>query len=224
MERFVVVHGQIILNQFKNFPKKSVANSAFATGLKARMELRRHCKLYMASRAKARVRGLRANPMRDRAHIRMKPMTATATTMVKAIWRAYFMRTGQLLAGACLPLPATYVCWLSLVGVIVYSLLCHQQRARSGHPFMAPAGHLCLQTPHLHTPLRSSLFPVCNRKHVQPTCLRPQLSLVLVFCWMKGQHSKAPGPDLDFNLSSNSGRHLGHGNNFRAARHSSRFV
>ena len=99
VERFVVVHGQIILNQFKNFPKKSVANSAFATALKARMELRRHCKLYLAARPKARLRGLRANPMRDRAHIRMKPMTATATTMVKAIWRTYFNRTGQLLAG-----------------------------------------------------------------------------------------------------------------------------
>ncbi|BDA51554.1 DNA (cytosine-5)-methyltransferase 1B [Coccomyxa sp. Obi] len=99
VERFVVVHGQIILNQFKNFPKKSVANSAFATGLKARMELRRHCKLYLAARPKARVRGLRANPMRDRAHVRMKPMTATATTMVKAIWRSYFNRTGQVLAG-----------------------------------------------------------------------------------------------------------------------------
>ncbi len=33
--------------------------------------------------------------MRDRASVRMKPMTATATTMVKAIWRAYFVRTGQ---------------------------------------------------------------------------------------------------------------------------------
>lgn len=95
MERFVVVHGQIILNQFKYFPKKSVANSAFATGLKQRMEQRRHCKLYMGARDKARVRGLRANPMRDRASVRMKPMTATATTMVKAIWKAYFVRTGQ---------------------------------------------------------------------------------------------------------------------------------
>lgn len=95
----MVVHGQIILNQFKNFPKKSVANSAFATALKARMELRRHCKLYLAARPKARMRGLRANPMRDHAHIRMKPMTATATTMVKAIWRSYFYRTGQVLAG-----------------------------------------------------------------------------------------------------------------------------
>lgn len=104
VERFVVVHGQIILNQFKNFPKKAVANSAFATALKGRMELRRHCKLYLAARPKIRVRGLRANPMRDRAHIRMKPMTATATTMVKAIWRSYFNRTGQLLAGVlCFP-------------------------------------------------------------------------------------------------------------------------
>ena len=56
VERFVVVHGQIILNQFKNFPKKSVANSAFVSGLKAKMELRRHCKLYAMPRPKARVR------------------------------------------------------------------------------------------------------------------------------------------------------------------------
>ena len=51
-----MVHGQIILNQFKNFPKKSVANSAFVSGLKAKMELRRHCKLYAMPRPKARVR------------------------------------------------------------------------------------------------------------------------------------------------------------------------
>ena len=56
MERFVVVHGQIILNQFKTFPKKSVANSAFVSGLKGKMELRRHCKLYAMPRPKARVR------------------------------------------------------------------------------------------------------------------------------------------------------------------------
>ena len=56
VERFVVVHGQIILNQFKTFPKKSVANSAFVSGLKGKMELRRHCKLYAMPRPKARVR------------------------------------------------------------------------------------------------------------------------------------------------------------------------
>ena len=56
VERFVVVHGQIILNQFKNFPKKSVANSAFVSGLKGKLELRRHCKLYAMPRPKAHVR------------------------------------------------------------------------------------------------------------------------------------------------------------------------
>lgn len=51
-----MVHGQIILNQFKNFPKKTVANSAFVSGLKGKLELRRHCKLYAVPRPKAHVR------------------------------------------------------------------------------------------------------------------------------------------------------------------------
>ena len=58
----MVVHGQIILNQFKNFPKKSVANSAFVGGLKAKMELRRHCKLYTIPKSKARLR-VRSPPL-----------------------------------------------------------------------------------------------------------------------------------------------------------------
>ena len=62
VERFVVVHGQIILNQFKNFPKKSVANSAFVGGLRAKMELRRHCKLYTVPKSKARLR-VRSPPL-----------------------------------------------------------------------------------------------------------------------------------------------------------------
>ena len=37
--------------------------------------------------------------MRDCA-ARAKPMTATATRMVKAIWHAYFVRTGNQLPGA----------------------------------------------------------------------------------------------------------------------------
>ena len=49
VERFVVVHGQIILNQFRAYPNKAIAASAFATALKALMESRRHSKLYMGS-------------------------------------------------------------------------------------------------------------------------------------------------------------------------------
>lgn len=44
------------------------------------------------------MQGLRANPMRDCA-ARQKPMTATATRMVKAIWHDYFVRTGNKLPG-----------------------------------------------------------------------------------------------------------------------------
>ena len=62
VERFVVVHGQIILNQFKHFPKKAVANSAFVGGLRAKMELRRHCKLYSIPKSKARLR-VRSSPL-----------------------------------------------------------------------------------------------------------------------------------------------------------------
>ena len=39
--------------------------------------------------------------MRDHA-ARQKPMTATATRMVKAIWHAYFVRTGIQLPGGIL--------------------------------------------------------------------------------------------------------------------------
>ena len=48
MQRFVVVHGQIILNQFRHYPNKAVQRSAFATELKRNMEMRKHHKLYMA--------------------------------------------------------------------------------------------------------------------------------------------------------------------------------
>lgn len=64
VERFVVVHGQIILNQFRAYPNKAIAASAFATALKALMESRRHSKLYMGSaKGKRQTTGNR-NPMK----------------------------------------------------------------------------------------------------------------------------------------------------------------
>ena len=45
--------------------------------------------------------------MRDHA-ARQKPMTATATRMVKAIWHAYFVRTG-------IQLPGRILVWLDLL-------------------------------------------------------------------------------------------------------------
>lgn len=93
VERFVVVHGQIFLNQIKAFPKQAVQRSPFVNGLKAAMEARRHSKLYYSkkgfSRA-VRVAAVNRNPMKDRASGRAKPMPATATRMVLSIWENYF--------------------------------------------------------------------------------------------------------------------------------------
>jgi len=99
VERFVVVHGQIILNQFSVYPKKEVQRAAFVGELKARMETRKHHKLYMgkARAAKGTIAKARnANPMKNRAAVglKAKPMPATATTMVKAVWRGYFFNGG----------------------------------------------------------------------------------------------------------------------------------
>eukprot|EP00967_Tisochrysis_lutea_P013587 scaffold15173_cov20-Tisochrysis_lutea.AAC.2 len=48
VQRFVVVHGQIILNQFRHYPNKAVQRAAFTTELKRNMETRKHHKLYMS--------------------------------------------------------------------------------------------------------------------------------------------------------------------------------
>lgn len=65
VQRFVVVHGQIILNQFTHFPSKAVKESAFPSSLRAALEMRRHLKLY-ASASKTTSRAVNRNPMKAR--------------------------------------------------------------------------------------------------------------------------------------------------------------
>ena len=48
----MVVHGQIILNQFKHFPNKAVQKAAFVGELRSKMETRKHSKLYMSKVSK----------------------------------------------------------------------------------------------------------------------------------------------------------------------------
>lgn len=45
VQRFVEVHGQIILNQFRNFPNRTVQHASFVAALRQRLELRRHHKV-----------------------------------------------------------------------------------------------------------------------------------------------------------------------------------
>lgn len=91
MQRFLVVHGQIILNQFWHYPVREVQRCAFITGLKERMEARRHSKLFLSARRITARGGAKVNPMRGRAPApKPKPMTATATNLVKEVWLDYF--------------------------------------------------------------------------------------------------------------------------------------
>lgn len=63
----MVVHGQILLNQFQHFPNKAVKGSAFASSLRAAMETRRHSKLFMrASKLVKRGHAANRNPMKVR--------------------------------------------------------------------------------------------------------------------------------------------------------------
>lgn len=65
VQEFVVVHGQILLNQFNNYPNEKVKKSAFAVALKDLMEMRRHCKLYQPKKKKShRSTVINKNPMK----------------------------------------------------------------------------------------------------------------------------------------------------------------
>ncbi|KAL6638047.1 hypothetical protein ACP70R_025619 [Stipagrostis hirtigluma subsp. patula] len=90
VERYVVVHGQIILQQFADFPDESIRRSAFITGLVLRMEERRHTKLVMKKKSQA-MRGQNLNPSANIGPIlRRKLMRATTTRLISKIWGDYY--------------------------------------------------------------------------------------------------------------------------------------
>lgn len=67
VERFLVVHGQILLSQLKNYPTKDVQRSPFVSSLKERMEARKHSKLYYSKRGFSKApRAINRNPMKVR--------------------------------------------------------------------------------------------------------------------------------------------------------------
>lgn len=74
VERFVVVHGQIVLNQFHNYPKEAIKRSAFCSTLKQRMEMRRHTKIVAPKvpvrSMRVRVGRINNNPMRVRRGVK----------------------------------------------------------------------------------------------------------------------------------------------------------
>ncbi|GAB2287655.1 hypothetical protein Dimus_022025 [Dionaea muscipula] len=91
VERYVVVHGQIILQQFAEYPDDAIRKSAFLTGLQEQMEQRHHTKWLVKKKAVA-VKGKNLNPraMMVPVATRRKLMPATTTRLINRIWGEFY--------------------------------------------------------------------------------------------------------------------------------------
>ncbi|CAM6109925.1 unnamed protein product [Calypogeia fissa] len=92
VERYVMAHGQIILQQFAEYPDESIKRSAFITGLAVKMEQLSHTKLILTKKKVLLKKGRNLNP---RANLcpdghKRKPMRATTTRLVDRIWSAFY--------------------------------------------------------------------------------------------------------------------------------------
>lgn len=91
IERYVVVHGQIILHQFAACPDEHIQRSAFTTDLSAKMEQRHHTKLALTKKKEI----VKARNLNPRAIVRPdtckpKAMRATMTKLINHIWSEYY--------------------------------------------------------------------------------------------------------------------------------------
>jgi DNA (cytosine-5)-methyltransferase 1 len=78
VERYLVVHGQILLNQIAAYPSATVQRSPFAAALRAKMEARKHSKLFYSKRGFSKAaRTVNRNPMKVRNASACPPHTHT---------------------------------------------------------------------------------------------------------------------------------------------------
>ncbi|KAK7380171.1 hypothetical protein VNO78_32642 [Psophocarpus tetragonolobus] len=92
VERYVVVHGQIILQVFAVFPDDNIRKSAFVTGLTLKMEERHHTK-WLVKKKKVMPRSEpNLNPRAAVGPIvsKRKAMQATTTRLINRIWGEYY--------------------------------------------------------------------------------------------------------------------------------------
>ncbi|CAA2934361.1 DNA (cytosine-5)-methyltransferase 1B-like [Olea europaea subsp. europaea] len=91
VERYVVVHGQIILQQFSEYPDQNIRKCAFVIGLTKKMEERHHTK-WLVKKKKLLLRGEpNLNPRGAMAPaISKKAMQATTTRLINRIWGEYY--------------------------------------------------------------------------------------------------------------------------------------
>ncbi|XP_059594765.1 DNA (cytosine-5)-methyltransferase 1 isoform X2 [Vitis vinifera] len=92
VERYVIVHGQIILQQFAEFPDGNIKRSAFVTGLAKKMEERHHTKWVVKKKKVVHKSEPNLNPRVAMAPVmsKKKVMQATTTRMINRIWGEYY--------------------------------------------------------------------------------------------------------------------------------------
>jgi DNA (cytosine-5)-methyltransferase 1 len=70
VERYLVVHGQILLNQIKAYPSAAVQKAPFVGALRDKMEARKHSKLFYSKRGFSKaVKVVNRNPMKVRTQL-----------------------------------------------------------------------------------------------------------------------------------------------------------
>lgn len=91
VERYVVVHGQIILQLFAEFPDENIRRSAFVTGLTTKMEERHHTKWLVKKKVVHKCEQ-NLNPRAGVAPVvsKRKAMQATTTRLINRIWGEYY--------------------------------------------------------------------------------------------------------------------------------------
>eukprot|EP00210_Caulerpa_lentillifera_P008334 g7950.t1 len=94
VKRFLVSHGQMLLNQFLNYPDSRIQNCSFFLQLKQLRDTMNNCRSQLAPKKESRKpkkSTINKNPMKDRvSSIKVKALPASATTLVQKIWKNYF--------------------------------------------------------------------------------------------------------------------------------------
>nr|XP_009408799.2 PREDICTED: DNA (cytosine-5)-methyltransferase 1B-like [Musa acuminata subsp. malaccensis] len=91
VERYVVVHGQIILQQFAEYPDETIQKCAFVMRLSEKMEERHHTKLVMKKRVTMQKEAnLNPNAVVKPLLSKRKVMRATTTRLINKIWGDYY--------------------------------------------------------------------------------------------------------------------------------------
>nr|XP_043622522.1 DNA (cytosine-5)-methyltransferase 1B-like isoform X2 [Erigeron canadensis] len=91
VERYVVVHGQIILQQFAEFPDDTIRRCAFVSGLESKMEERHHTKWLVKKKA-ILTKTENMNPRAAMGPVvsKRKAMPATTTRFINRIWGEFY--------------------------------------------------------------------------------------------------------------------------------------